>query len=164
MNILVCGSRRWDRHGRAAVWRRLDEVAGDKPVHLVHGDCLIDGEPAGVDRWAQEWAEDRAARGIPTTWQKFTATAKYGPWPARGPRRSADMVTKFKAARQVGDKCLVFYVDPAADKGTRACHDLIKQQRMFANTFYYNEEVKYVDTQGSGNGDRGKGQAAQLAS
>jgi hypothetical protein len=134
VNILVTGSRRWPIESRHLVWRVLDETAGVLPVHLVHANGHLEGELAGVDRWAQEWAEDRSKRGLPTTWQLYTQR------PIE--RRLETMVRDFKRRRQIGDKCLVFYINPDIDKGTFRCRELIKTYSMHANTFYYTKEVR----------------------
>lgn len=134
MNILVTGSRRWPAEDRHLVWRVLNETAGELPVHLVHADGHLDGARAGVDRWAQEWAEDRRERGLPTTWEHYTIR------PIE--KRLELMVRHFKRHRQIGDKCLVFYINPDIDKGTQRCRELIKTYSMHANTFYYSKEVR----------------------
>jgi YspA, cpYpsA-related SLOG family len=63
--VLVTGSR--EVKDRAAVWRRLDYLAGmalaaGYRVVVVHGDC-----ESGADRLAREWAVARARQGARIT-------------------------------------------------------------------------------------------------
>jgi len=73
--LLVTGGR--DYQGRATVFAALDKAHAKHPnITIVHGACCEKDRPTqltGMDRWAQEWAQERQRPyiGVPAEWLKL---------------------------------------------------------------------------------------------
>lgn len=107
--VLVCGPRDWTDW--LAVYRTLTEEHAIDPIV-----CLIEGGARGVDRFAWQWATDRAIR----TDRCAVDHVLDGSWPAAGPRRNGRMLREKRP-----DRWLAFVSNPP----TKGTSDMIRQAR-----------------------------------
>lgn len=98
MRLLVCGDRRWDQ--RQFLYETLDEYEGVEVV--------IEGEAAGADSMARDWATSRGipVRAFPAQWDAHGRAA--------GHIRNAQMLREGKP-----DIVVAFHNDIERSKGTK---------------------------------------------